>query len=700
MIKQESAPSSVALEDDTITDATENNSHDRTDMTDTPTSQQEDTPNVDEVKDTDVIMTSEDAPEQHKEAQEEATVSQEEATVSQEEATVSQEEATVSEEEATVSQEEATVSEEEATVSEEEATVSQEEATVSEEEATVSEEEATVSEEEATVSEEEATVSQEEGTVSEEEATVSEEADAEKDFTNMSFDSFSKELEAKEKPEDKLTFAIEFMTFSLSQHGSPQFKNFWETQKLCLPLFKENITPIVRSELWSLYRELSREARNLKEIFDEKSAFAIEQIDMAIKSLEDDITNFGDMLTSMDDLKFPLPSETLQKNFAVYNKVQRELNLLNTYAARINSLRKELIKTEMRIRQKNKFFQRLSAAGDSVFPKRKEYINTISQQFLDDVTSFSTDYFSEGKADGSLFAFREEIKALQNIAKVLTLNTKSFTTTRSKLSECWDIVKSQEKERKKERMQKRSIFKQNSQVILDQIKAFEEKYKDVEDFSKTEAQKELKEISLNMKDIELGRDEVHMLKDHLNELRSLLTAKERREEQERLAKEQERISQKKEEIARLKDAITSLIEETKDIQDVEDIEAKKAAIIEDINTSEILIKSDKTALEKQIERPLRDILAEKRENALLNMSATDRQALDDLRKILQDRLDHRKEIKNQLETYRKESKSSGLDFEKAMSYNEMIQQEKDNLQKDNVRIQEIENRIAELTSKV
>ena len=91
--------------------------------------------------------------------------------------------------------------------------------------------------------------------------------------------------------EQKISQALEFMEKALSQPGSPHFKEFWEARKQCLDLFKENIPPSPRAFLWSKYCELSKEARRLKEILDEQTAFAVEQIDIAIKALEEEIQN-------------------------------------------------------------------------------------------------------------------------------------------------------------------------------------------------------------------------------------------------------------------------------------------------------------------------------------------------------------------------------------------------------------------------
>ena len=126
--------------------------------------------------------------------------------------------------------------------------------------------------------------------------------------------------------------------------------------------------------------------------------------------------------------------------------------LLNTLASRVNAMRKEVVKTEMRIRIKNKLLDCLSLCGDQIFPKRKDLIKEISQTFMSDIDHFIASHFEDEEFQRvPLYALREEIKQLQSIAKVLTLNTHAFTETRLKLSGCWINSRAWKKSAKKKR---------------------------------------------------------------------------------------------------------------------------------------------------------------------------------------------------------------------------------------------------------
>lgn len=507
------------------------------------------------------------------------------------------------------------------------------------------------------------------------------------------FDKFLADLSLCIEPDVRLQFTIEFMETSLSQTGTPHFKSFWEARAVCLELFKENISPPLRASLWIKYNELSKEARRLKEILDEQSAFAVEQIEIAIKALEDDIISFDEHLQKMAAVEFTVTNKMMIKRLPYYQKLQNELNLLNTQASRINGLRKELIRTEMRVRQKNKFFQRLSAAGDKVFPRRKDLIKEVSQGFITDVDAFIDENFVKNDGNESLFSLREEIKALQNMAKVLTLNTHSFTHTRMRLSDCWDRIKGEEKERKRERAQQKAVYKQNVDDAVLKLQAFNEAFQ-ANQFTISEANKQLDEVFAYMRGLELGRDEQRFLREELNNARRPITEKIQAVENERNHNENEKERLRRDGIKQIKLRIEELLNDN-EFLDVEALTAEREALLEKMG-SLALSKVEKLDIERQL-KSLRDLITEKKESSLLSLSDGDRQSLLQLKEILKQRKDRRQEIKNQIEVFRKASGASGLDFVQAMNYNAQLAEEKERLEKITQGIRKIEQEIANLS---
>lgn len=516
--------------------------------------------------------------------------------------------------------------------------------------------------------------------------------DHEHDGANNSYIvELTQELEGLSDPEIKLQKAIDFMEKSLSQNGTPHFKSFWQARDICLQLFKENISSTSRTVHWNKYSELSKEARRLKVLLDEQSAFAVEQIEIAIQALE---TALSQPVVPSDTSS--IECKALAKNMPYYLQVQNELNQLNTHATRINALRKELIKTEMRVRKKNKFFQRLSQAGDKVFPRRKELIKEISDHFIKDVDAFISAHFGENNLHEPSFMLRDEIKHLQGVAKSFTLNTHAFTHTRLKLSECWDKLKHIEKERKHEKAQQKAAFKHNVEAVVEKINAFNQTMQNNE-LGIAEANKQLDEISEFMRSVELGRDEVKFLREQLTNARQPVLELMKSQEEKRLDLEREKLRQKQQKIIDLKQEIENLIKSSESYN-VEDLTAARESVMEKIQSS-AASKLEKLELEKML-KPLRDIISDKKEKSLLSLSADDRNALQQLREVLKQKIERRQEIKEQLESLRRSAGASGLDFERAMEFTALINEEKERLEKINVGIIEIEQTVKALQKRV
>ncbi len=524
----------------------------------------------------------------------------------------------------------------------------------------------------------------------------SQQLERKEDYKNQ-LENFFAAFNTQSDLEAKLVLAIDFMESSLGLGGTPHFRNFWEARRLSLPLFKENISPNQRNTLWVKFSELSKEARRLKEILDEQSAFAVEQIEIAITALEQEIQNFDEQVSKYslaENFTFP---QFLENKKEFYFQFQKQLNILNTQASRINALRKELLKTEMRIRQKNKFFQRLSSAGDLVFPKRKDLIKQISQEFMKDVEEFISVYFEKENFHNSLYTLREEIKFMQGLAKVLTLNTHSFTQTRMRLSGCWDKIKVEEKSRKKEKAHLKVLFKENADLVREDIKSLNDSIDANTDGNVNQWQNHLNEIVSKMRATELGRDELKELRDELHEVRKKIQDIVKNEENKRLELEEQSKLLKRAKYQGFKDQVAALIAECEP-KEVDVIVQERDELFAQIQES-TLTKNEKLELER-LSKPLRDIITDKKEKALLNLSDDDRQSLSQLQEVLKQRKERKLEIKSRIEVLRKASGSSSLDFEKAMEYTTQVNEEKERLEKINQGIAELEEQINQLKSKI
>ena len=319
----------------------------------------------------------------------------------------------------------------------------------------------------------------------------------------------------------------------------------------------------------------------------------------------------------------------------------------------------------------------------------------MSKLFVEDVDAFIASNFSEDSFTGALFVLREEIKMLQNMAKMLTLNTHSFTHTRMCLSKCWDKIKNEDKERKKERNQLREEFKQNFDTAMEKLNAFRQIY-ETSELSSAEATKQLDLVVAEVRSLEHGRDELHKLRETVQEFRKPITEKIKAQEQARVDQENEKELKRRQKITDIKQEIEQLKKDAESL-DAESLEAKRSGILESIESLAIS-KLERQEMERQL-RPLRDLISEKKESSLLSMSEDDRQSLQQLREVLKQRKERRQEIKAQIDVLRKAAGSSGLDFEQAINANNQIAVEKERLEKINQGVEEVEQKIAKLAKR-
>ena len=501
---------------------------------------------------------------------------------------------------------------------------------------------------------------------------------------------FLSQLETCSDGGEKIEKALDFMKSRLSGSSPPRFREFWEVKRVCLPLFKENIPSKSRTELWQKYVDLSGEARRVKEILDEQSAFAYEQIDLAVQALLQDLSSYEERLSQLPDCVVLENAPCLLKRREDYCHLQKELHLLNAFAAKVNALRKELIKTEMRIRSKNKLFEKLSTCGNQIFPRRKELVQTLSQTFLEDVTGFVKRHFSEEKKgeEASLHSLREEIKALQAIAKQLTLNTRVFNETRTLLGSSWDLLKGWDLEKKKELLQKKEVQKKSYDEAMLKVQEFEALCREKNSLeeiepSYTDGVKALRDVK------DLGRLDLRELLQKMEECRRPFEEKNRlqRLELEKQVRQQEELRLQK--LQSLQKEMESLLQGPGRLGEMGAEEAiKRKGLIEEEVKAFSLSKAEKMWVDRLLKQ-LKDRILEVKSAKILSLSQSDQETCEALKQLIAEKKERRVEIKEQLESYRKALGGSGFDFEKGMMYRELMEADKKSLEKIEVAIEEL-----------
>ena len=106
-------------------------------------------------------------------------------------------------------------------------------------------------------------------------------------------------------------------------------------------------------------------------------------------------------------------------------------------------------------------------------------------------------------------------------------------------------------------------------------------------------------------------------------------------------------------------------------------------------------QSEKQMLERLFKR-IKDLINDNKEKTLMLLSEDDQKTLDQLHIVLFEKKNRRKELKEQLEQYRKLLEGSGLDFEKTIMYRDLMENDKSILEKINSSIFDIKKKIKQI----
>jgi hypothetical protein len=502
-----------------------------------------------------------------------------------------------------------------------------------------------------------------------------------------------KEIEAIIKDlssfEDKIKELIGYMHKMISQEKAPDFRSFWAAKRFCLTLFKEPLSSAFRGHYWAEYMQISDEGKRLKDLLDEQSLFAIEQMDLAIDSLDKDIKRYTSLVQEMGVLNFPKSTSSLLKDVHFYEELQRELTLLNALGTRLHGLRKEVMSTDMRIREKNKLLKKISLLGDFVFPKRKEQISKLSNAFQEDVEKYLTS-FEEYKRilKDPLYKCKEEIKDFQQLAKMFTLEPRVLTHTRITLSTIWDKIKEAEKEKKEKFLEKKEEFEANKKLAE---KKLEEIQASLSTLLPEKARDLRRDVLHYLSSLKLLKEDHHALKDRLFVLFDGIFDKEKVEKEKVLEEKKQRKIDEEKNVIHALEALKKLFAE----EAVDKIQEGIRTIKEGMNI-EKLRPLDKLTLESLLARLEDRIFYDEKDNLLQQKIEEKENRLSLSKQILLDLQERKKSIKTSLEQHRKACGESGLDFEMALIYQDLFREEKNRLQKVEQKIEEIEDQIYHL----
>ncbi|MGR3951989.1 MAG: hypothetical protein QRY74_03690 [Chlamydia sp.] len=329
---------------------------------------------------------------------------------------------------------------------------------------------------------------------------------------------------AEEKdPEMQLREMLISMEQALSHGLKNHFPSFFTARKRALLLFKESIFSSSGAELWNTYKALCIDARSARTQMYEESLSISEQILITIQSIQKSILADPKKVVDRIEIEELYESTTLRKKRELYTDIQNELSYLHAFTSQLSSLKKELVQAILPLKAKNRLFQQISLVGDHLFPRRKRRIQDISELFDRDVALFLEKQNPlDQKSTQELFEIREEVKRLQNIAKIITLNADIFSATRTKLSECWDYIRSIVQARKKGEESQKSQMQGAKEGFLAEIGQLKSEFKEGKRVDK-EIKLALKKIQAKMRSTPLRYEDVLLLKGDISLLEKMVT---------------------------------------------------------------------------------------------------------------------------------------------------------------------------------
>jgi len=478
-------------------------------------------------------------------------------------------------------------------------------------------------------------------------------------------ESIKKSLDSAESCLDRAKKGLALMQDSIE--AQPQrFAEFWEIRAIVVQALQEPQIE-VPADVAAKLQELSQKARELKDQQEAQSAEIQKSFEEALTLLEIDCAHIEEAVRACEALE-AWPA-SLQEHIAELTVLQPQAAVLSSLANRLTDIRQRVLKAHIRTRSKNVLLARIAKAGDQVFPMRKEQGARLSQLFEQAVDSFLAENFAEGQLTGPINTTRDEIKALQAVAKQLYLPMGVFSRQRQKLGDAWEALKKFENSRKKERQQR-------GQQVKELVQSIEERLTELQaaigeacqgiavDDKLSELRKALREL---LRSALLKRDQVQRYRERIKELEQPLEEKHQTEKQAK-----KRASQAKEEayqqrVEQQYDALQKLTQEIAEADPAQGLGAVEHFMEQLAGAA--LLSADRDKIRMQA-ATLKDPLL----GRLLNSEAAEHlpQAVEALRK-------RKGELKSSIDMLRRERGAGSNDLSKGLYLDEVLREEKQRL---------------------
>lgn len=293
-----------------------------------------------------------------------------------------------------------------------------------------------------------------------------------------------------------------------------------------------------------------------------------------------------------------------------------------------------------------------------------------------------------------MFFLRKEIKNLQQAAKYLAISSDIFSSTRLQLSKCWDQLKGLEKEIRQEQSRLKVVSTENSKEVRERLSQLSQLLEEGKDLVKL--RKELDGISKRMRSLDLTHEDVVALKGELQGVFDKLKEKQEIEDK-RLQEQAARNRQiQQEAIKELNEKIEAFSEKCLSGNITNESRSEWGELKHKLTKATYLTASEKFPLENRLNAILQYIISFLEEQLLSSAHADEK--LVHMRQVLAQRQERRKELKHKLEYDKKLLGSSGLDFDLAMQYSALVEQDKRALEELDEAIVELKQQIQQLSS--
>lgn len=469
------------------------------------------------------------------------------------------------------------------------------------------------------------------------------------EWLEKDIDILIEELNTLDSADDKLQKMLNYMQFQLEKGKVKPINRFWKMRHFCLGQFKQNISFSKRVAFWGKYCEIIEEINHIREVIEESVLSSKIEIEKALLSIEKDLEDYSELLLNSPEIEIPENVPCFQKNLNFYQTHQKELNIFNAYTKQLNALKNEVLHLEISYRDKQKLLDQLHTLSDRVFPRKRELLIEINAAYSEDLKQFIQQNFEKKELKLPLFNIKDQIKSLQNFSKILNLNVATFAYSREKLSQCWDQVRNFEKEQKKVKDQQKVEFQENEVQLEERIQALKKKKVTL---PKTAFERELSQLDESIKKTNLQKSQRSKLRENLASIDENGTTNESSTEDEEVHVQIQREIQHLNVKAKNWDYFTLMSEYKK---------------IQTLFTSTSILDVHQNKIWRAL-FSIKNVLMEKLLDEVKN--GVDVEALS------QEIEGFKKEVRNDIERYRKALNTSNQSIEKAMLFNELLTQSK------------------------